>query len=102
MIEMVFKRKYPKPELLREDLNSLRRIRSLTKEEKRRVVRASIILDYLEDYLDDNVYKWLSENLDGNDKYVGLIRHSADLVAHYSEKLTKDFDPRTKCVVRFI
>ena len=51
-------------------------------------------------YLDDNVYKWLSENLDKNDKDFGLIRHSGDLVTHYSEKLTKGLDPRTKRIVR--
>ena len=52
---MVFKRKYPKPDLSEEDLNKLRRIRSSMKEEKRRVTRASIILDYLDDYSDDRI-----------------------------------------------
>ena len=50
-------------------------------------------------YLDDNVYKWLSENLDENDKDFGLIRYSGDLVAHYSEKLVKDLNLLTKSIV---
>ena len=47
---MVFKRNYPKPDISEEELKELRRIRSSTKEEKRRVLRASIILDYLDGY----------------------------------------------------
>ncbi len=52
---MVFKRKYPKPDISEEELKELRRIRSSTKEEKRRVIRASIILDYLDGYSDDRI-----------------------------------------------
>ncbi len=52
---MVFKRKYPKPDISEEELKELRRIRSSTKEEKRRVTRASIILDYLDGYSDDRI-----------------------------------------------
>ncbi|WP_196795628.1 IS630 family transposase [Ferroplasma acidiphilum] len=55
MIEMVFKRKYPKPDVSDEDLDKLRRIKSSMKEEKRKVIRLSIILDYLEDYSDDRI-----------------------------------------------
>ena len=40
---MVFKRKYPKPSIPEEELNELKRIRSSRKDEKRRVIRASII-----------------------------------------------------------
>jgi len=49
-------------------------------------------------YLDDDVYKWLSEDLDENDKYKGIIRHSGDLVAHYSEKLIDDIDAKKSVV----
>ncbi|EQD76248.1 hypothetical protein B1B_01814, partial [mine drainage metagenome] len=52
---MVFRRKYSKPDISEEELNELRRIRSSTREEKRRVIRASIILDYLDDYSDDRI-----------------------------------------------
>ena len=52
---MVFKRKYPKPDISGEDLAQLMRIRSSMKEEKRKVTRASIILDYLEGYSDDRI-----------------------------------------------
>ncbi len=52
---MVFKRKYLKPDISEEDLKDLKRIRSSTKEEKRRVTRASIILDYLDGYSDDRI-----------------------------------------------
>ena len=52
---MVFKRNYPKPDISEEELKELRRIRSSTKEEKRRVIRASIILDYLDGYSDDRI-----------------------------------------------
>ena len=52
---MVFKRKYPKPDISEEELKELKRIRSSTKEEKRRVIRASIILDYLDGYSDDRI-----------------------------------------------
>jgi transposase len=52
---MVFKRKYPKPDISEEELKELKRIRSSTKEEKRRVARASIILDYLDSYSDDRI-----------------------------------------------
>jgi transposase len=52
---MVFKRKYPKPDISEEDLKELKRIRTSTSEEKRRVTRASIILDYLDDYSDDKI-----------------------------------------------
>ena len=52
---MVFKRNYPKPDISEEELKELRRIRSSTKEEKRRVLRASIILDYLDGYSDDRI-----------------------------------------------
>ncbi|WP_298279441.1 hypothetical protein [Ferroplasma sp.] len=55
MIQIVFKRKYPKPDVSGEDLDRLRRIRSSLKEERRKVTRASIILDYLEGYGDDRV-----------------------------------------------
>ena len=52
---MVFKRKYLKPDISEEELKDLKRIRSSTKEEKRRVTRASIILDYLDGYSDDRI-----------------------------------------------
>ena len=52
---MVFKRKYPKPSIPEEELNELKRIRSSRKDEKRRVIRASIILDYLDGYSDDRI-----------------------------------------------
>ena len=52
---MVFKRKYPKPNIPEEGLNELKRIRSSRKDEKRRVIRASIILDYLDGYSDDRI-----------------------------------------------
>ena len=52
---MVFKRKYLKPDISEEELKNLKRIRSSTKEEKRRVTRASIILDYLDGYSDDRI-----------------------------------------------
>ena len=52
---MVFKRKYLKPDISEEELKDLKRIRSSTKEEKRRVIRASIILDYLDGYSDDRI-----------------------------------------------
>jgi transposase len=52
---MVFKRKYLKPDISEEEIKDLNRIRSSTKLEKRRVTRASIILDYLAGYSDDRV-----------------------------------------------
>ena len=52
---MVFKRKYPKPDISEEELKELKWIRSSTKEEKRRVIRASIILDYLDGCSDDRI-----------------------------------------------
>jgi hypothetical protein len=41
-------------------------------------------------YLNDNEKKWLEPELDSNDKEKGLIRHSGDIVAHYSEKISKE------------
>ena len=38
-------------------------------------------------YLDYNAKKWLSKDLDPNDPETGIIRHSGDFVAHYSEKI---------------
>lgn len=52
---MVFRRKYPKPNIPEEELNELKRIRSSRKDEKRRVIRASIIIDYLDGYSDDRI-----------------------------------------------
>lgn len=44
---MAFKRKYPKPDVSEEDLNKLRIIMASTKLEKRKVTRASLILNDL-------------------------------------------------------
>ena len=52
---MVFKRKYLKPDISEEELKELNRVKSSTKEEKRRATRASIILDYLDGYSDDRI-----------------------------------------------
>lgn len=50
-------------------------------------------------YLDEDVCKWLSDKLDPTDKDVGIIRHSGDFVAHYSEKLVKDLDLQQRSAV---
>lgn len=50
-------------------------------------------------YLNEDVCKWLSADLDPNDKEVGIIRHSGDFVAHYSEKLIKDLDLQQRSTV---
>ena len=39
--------------------------------------------------------KWLKQDLDATDTEVGIIRHSGDLVAHYSEKLSNEFSGLT-------
>lgn len=52
-----------------------------------------------EGYLNEDVCKWLSADLDPNDKEVGIIRHSGDFVAHYSEKLVKDLDLQQRSAV---
>ncbi|WMT45419.1 MAG: hypothetical protein RE469_04295 [Cuniculiplasma divulgatum] len=41
-------------------------------------------------YLNDNEKKWLEPKLDSNGKETGLIRHSGDIVAHYSEKISEE------------
>lgn len=40
-------------------------------------------------FLDQHHIKWLREDMDSNDPEVGIIRHSGDLVAHYTEKIIK-------------
>ena len=50
---MVFKRKSHKPNISDEEMKGLKWIRSPTKEEKMRVIRTSIILDYTDGCSDD-------------------------------------------------
>jgi hypothetical protein len=39
--------------------------------------------------LTDKHYKWLEKETNPDDSEVGIIRHSGDLVAHYTEKILK-------------
>ncbi len=50
------------------------------------------LLKLNDNYFDESAKKWLSEELDPNDVEKGLIRHSGDLVAHYTEKIVRELD----------
>lgn len=50
---MVFRRKFPKPKFTEEQLADLGKIRNSRSEERRRVIRAGIILDYIADLSDE-------------------------------------------------
>lgn len=52
---MVYRRKFTKPDLTDGQLAMLGEIRKSRKEEKRRVIRAGIILDFMDDYSDDRI-----------------------------------------------
>ena len=48
------------------------------------------ILEKAGKYLDDCAKRWLKKDLNPAHKETGLIRHSGDIVAHYSEKIDKE------------
>lgn len=53
-------------------------------------IRYEDLIKKAKKYLDADAQKWLNKTPDPKDPDIGLIRHSGDLVAHYSEKVLKE------------
>lgn len=58
-------------------------------------MRYKDILKKAEKYLDDCAKRWLEEDLSSTCRESGLIRHSGDIVAHYSEKIDREVSSLT-------